>query len=80
MGHVGCTPAYTPQNDVCHFHNSVTVTYVWLMLYCIPQILFYRTSIKGFFSPILYFCSSHMSLSVTVVALPTKVHSIYFKL
>ena len=81
MGHVGYTPVYTSQYDVCLFHNSMTVlTYVWLMLYCIAQILFYRTAIKSFFSPSCTSAASHMSLNVTLVGLPIKLHLISFKL
>lgn len=52
MDRVGYTPVYATQYDDCFFHNSMTVlTFPWLILYQISQILFYRTSIKGFSPP-----------------------------
>lgn len=81
MGHVGYTPIYTCQHDICLFHNSMTVLiYVWLILYHISQVLFYRTSSKGFFPPSCTSAARHTSLSVTLVALPIKLHLISFKL
>lgn len=67
MDDVGHTPVYTSQYGACHFHNSMTVlTYVWLVLHCVFQIL--STSelpLKALF-PVLYIlCSGCMSLSIT---------------
>lgn len=55
MGHVGCTPVYTPQYDDRVFsqqHDSVDLHLAYTLPYIIVSILFYRTSLKGFFPPV----------------------------
>ena len=75
MGHVGCSPVRTPQYGACLFHSSMSVGLC--LAYTVPCVS--DTSLQNCYLrllPVLYICS-HISLSVTLVALPIKLYLVF---